>query len=218
MHGGGGGGMRGGGMRGGGGGYGGGFRGGGFPGGGYGGGFRGGGFRGGFRGGYGRFGRGFGFGFSPFFGYGGFYSPFIYDPFWYDSFADYSPYSYPYSYGSPYGYPNSGYSNGGPSVMIISNAPYGYPAAEPPAPLPAPGPPEPVIRQPQAEQKYETPLYLVAFQDGVIRAVLAYWVDGGMLHYVTMDHEQKQAALSSIDRDLSERFNRERNVTFRLPR
>jgi len=33
-----------------------------------------------------------------------------------------------------------------------------------------------------------------------------------------MDHEQKQAPLSSVDRDLSERFNRERNVSFRLPR
>jgi hypothetical protein len=33
-----------------------------------------------------------------------------------------------------------------------------------------------------------------------------------------MEHEQKQAPLSSIDRDLSERLNRERNVTFSLPR
>jgi hypothetical protein len=48
--------------------------------------------------------------------------------------------------------------------------------------------------------------------------VVAYWVDGATLHYVSMDHEQKQAPLSSVDRDLSERFNRERNVTFRLPR
>ena len=53
--------------------------------------------------------------------------------------------------------------------------------------------------------------------DGTIRAVLAYWVDGATVHYVTMDHEQKQTPLSSLDHGLSERLNRERNVTFRLP-
>jgi hypothetical protein len=66
-------------------------------------------------------------------------------------------------------------------------------------------------------QKYEEPLYLLAMRDGTIRAVLAYWADGPSVRYVTMDHEQKQAPLTSIDRALSERLNRERNVTFRLP-
>ena len=204
----GGGGMRGGGFGGGFGGFrgGGGFGGGGFRGGA---GFRGGGFRGGFRG----FNRGFGFrGFSRF-GivpvysfYGGFY-----DPFFWDSYSAY-PYD-PYQYS----YPSNGYGSSGPSVMIISNSPYGY-APEPLTAPAAPEPPAPALRQPPAEQKYETPLFLIAFKDGTIRAVLAYWVDGANLHYVTMDHEQKQAPLSSVDRDLSERFNRERNVTFHLPR
>ena len=102
--------------------------------------------------------------------------------------------------------------------MIVSNSPYGYQAAPPPDYAP---PPEPAVRQyPSAaqEQKYETPLFLLAFKDGSIKAVLAYWVDGATLHYVSMEHEQKQGPLSSVDRDLSERFNRERNVTFRLPR
>jgi hypothetical protein len=201
-HGGGGGGMRGGGgggMRGGGGGS---------RGGGFGGGFRGGNF-GGFRGGFN--GVRFGFrGFSNFGYYPGFYG--WYDPFWYES--------YPSSYGYPNSYPyDSGYGASGPSVMIVSNTPYGYPAAPPEAP-----PPPPVVREytpapapaPQAG-KYEEQLYLVAFHDGTIRAVLAYWVDGTTLHYVTMDHEQKQTPLSSTDRDLSERLNRERNVPFRLP-
>jgi hypothetical protein len=105
--------------------------------------------------------------------------------------------------------------------MIISNSPYGYPAAPPPEVAPPQQPPAPALREyrpaPQ-EQKYETPLFLIAFKDGTIRAVLAYWVDGTTVHYVSMDHEQKQAPLASVDRDLSERLNRERNVTFRLPR
>ena len=173
-------------------------------------GFRGTGFRGGFRGGF-RPGFGFRFGTFPYYGYYGGYG--FYDPFFYDSYPDYSDYSNPY----PYGYADSGYGSGGPSGAIVSNSPW-YPAAPPPAYAP---PPQPAVRQypPAAqEQKYETPLFLLAFKDGSIKAVLAYWVDGMTLHYVSMDHDQKQAPLSSVDRDLSERFNRERNVTFRLPR
>ena len=57
----------------------------------------------------------------------------------------------------------------------------------------SPPPPPPVIYKesagpPTQTQQYETPLYLVAFNDGMIRAVLAYWVDGATLHYVSMDH------------------------------
>jgi hypothetical protein len=213
-HGGGGGGMRGGGggaMRVGSGGFRGGsvsagYRGGGFRGGGY----RGGGYRGGFRGGFRTR-----YGFVPWYGFYGGYG--YYDPFFWD---DYSGYSAPYPYYSapyPNAYPDSGYGSGAPGVMIVSNSPYGYPAGpppEPPAPVVRDYPPAPA---PQS-QKYETPLFLIAFKDGTIRAVLAYWVDGSTLHYVSMDHEQKQALLSSVDRDLSERFNRERNVTFSLPR
>ncbi len=66
-------------------------------------------------------------------------------------------------------------------------------------------------------KKYEDQLFLLAMKDGTIRAVLAYWVDGMTVHYVTMDHEQKQTPLSSLDHGLSERLNRERNVTFSLP-
>ncbi len=80
-----------------------------------------------------------------------------------------------------------------------------------------PAPPfgtRPPLRRPK---KYEEPLYLLAMNDGTIRAVLAYWVDGATVHYVTMDHMQKQTPLGSLDRSLSERLNRERNVTFSLP-
>ena len=86
---------------------------------------------------------------------------------------------------------------------------------------PAPAPrieeyrPEPAPSEPRKE---EASLYLIAFKDHTIRAVLAYWAEGATLHYVTMDHEQKQTTVSSVDRELSERLNRERNVRFGLPR
>ena len=139
--------------------------------------------------------------------------------------SDYG-YGYPPDNGySPSGYPYVDNSGGGaPAVIINQNSggyPYGPPAGQ--AYAPPPPPPAPAIReytgpatQAQAQQ-YQAPLYLIAFSDGMIRAVLAYWVDGATLHYVSMDHEQKQAPLSTVDRALSDRLNRERNVTFELP-
>ncbi|HMD50433.1 MAG TPA: hypothetical protein VKG79_15085 [Bryobacteraceae bacterium] len=214
----------GGGMHGGGGGFhgggsGGGFRGGG--GGGFRGGYGGGGFRGGYGGyrggyggryGYGRYGYGWGGWGWPYWGWGG-YAGWGGYPYW--DYSDYG-YGYPYgyaSYGYPSGYASYGYPSGGgyasDSQPVIVNV------------APSPAPPQPVVREynaPTTQAKSNEPtLYLLAFQDGVIRAVLAYWVDGSTLHYVSMDHVQKQALLSTVDRTLSERLNRERNVTFQLP-
>jgi hypothetical protein len=217
-HGGGGGGMHGGGSVGGGRGFsggGGGFRGGG-------GAFRGGGYRGGFRG-IGGF-RGLG-GFRGRFGYGYFGYPYYWGglygycgAFWdCGDFGDYGGYGYADSYGAPspdYGY-GGGYGAASPSpqVLIISNQ-------TPPQPVIVQSPPAPAAwnASPTGQnKKYQDPLYLLAMNDGTIHAVLAYWVDGSTVHYVTMDHVQKQTPLGSLDRSLSERLNRERNVTFSLP-
>jgi hypothetical protein len=209
-----------------GGGGGGGMHGGGFSGGGMrgGGGFRsggafrgGGGFRvsGGFRGG-GGFRRG-GFGFRG--GYYGYYPGFyggFYDPYLWDYGGDYgdSGYAYPDYGATDYGgYTSYGAPGPSPQVLIISNQ-------TPPQPVIVQPPPAPAVWNsgPAAQaKKYEDPLFLLAMKDGTIRAVVAYWVDGMTVHYVTMDHEQKQTPLSSLDHSLSERLNRERNVTFSLP-
>ena len=68
------------------------------------------------------------------------------------------------------------------------------------------------------QQKDGRPIYLIAFknQDN-IRAAEAYWVTGATLHFVTLQHEQRQAPLDSVDRALTYRLNRERHVDFRLP-
>jgi len=67
------------------------------------------------------------------------------------------------------------------------------------------------------EPAEENPTYLIAFKDHTIYAALAYWVEGDILHYVTGQNTHNQVSLDLIDRDLSLRFNRERNVDFRLP-
>jgi hypothetical protein len=184
-----------------------GFRGGGARGGGFhSGGFRNGGFthRTGFRTGFGfrRFPGVYPYFWSPYF-YGGYG---YYDPYWYSSPDAYSD----SGYGSDYGY------SAPQTPPVIVNQDFQTQPAPPPMvqEYTAPGPPAPAAVQ----RKYDTPLYLLAFHDGEIRAVLAYWVDGASLHYVTMEHAQKQIALASVDRALSERLNGERNVTFQLPR
>ena len=198
-----------------GGGYGGGMGGG--SGGGYGGGFRGGygglnrgGFVSGFRGG---FGRGF---YGGFFGY-----PYLGFGYGYGYGSDYYDSGYPYNYGyysSPAYYGAPAY-NTSPNVTVV------YPSESQPAPVY-------VERQTPVTREYDeygqeirrsggsasaSPIYLVAFKDHAISAAAAYWVDGRTLHYVTLQHEEKQAPLDTVDRDFSMQLNRERHVPFQLP-
>ena len=50
-----------------------------------------------------------------------------------------------------------------------------------------------------------------------IRAAAAYWVTGQTLHYVTLEHEERQVPLDTVDRQFSAQLNRERRVQFQLP-
>jgi len=59
-------------------------------------------------------------------------------------------------------------------------------------------------------------IYLVALNDGTIQAAVAYWVDGGILNYITLQGSHNRASLDLVDRDMSERLNRERRVEFLL--
>lgn len=235
---GGGGGFSGGGFHGGGGFTGGGFRGGGFSGGGFSGGFRGGvGFNGGFRGGL-----GFRGGYGGYYGgfYGG-YWPYSWGysswPYWaYDNYPyygyGYDPY-YGASYGSAYStgysypayqtspgvtvvYPQQGaamYSDQAPRPAIHEYDQYGQ---EVPLQGPNGGAGAGAYGAANAAPS-GSPIYLIAFKDQSIRAAASYSVSGQTLHYVTLEHEEKQAPLSSVDRELSARLNHERRVQFQLP-
>ena len=226
--------QRGGGGHGGGGGArGGGFGGGGIRGGGFGGGgIRGGGFGGGIvnrgfgYGGYGRYGYGLGYYGSgwgwglPWWGYG--YPLYGWD-------YGYDPYDYPYGYYGGYAaYPDGGSYQTSPNVVVVnppSNPGYATTASAQRA--------NPVMRQSdqygqeiapfsgytgsEGSGAASSPIYLIAFNDHVIRAASAYWVDSRTLHYVTLQHEEKQAPLDTVDRALSLQLNRERHVQFQVP-
>jgi len=63
-----------------------------------------------------------------------------------------------------------------------------------------------------------SPIYLIAFKDHTIKPAAAYWVEGNTLHYVTLERQQIQVSLDSVDRSMSEQLNRERRVAFSLTR
>ena len=79
-------------------------------------------------------------------------------------------------------------------------------AAAPPA-SPAPG----------ALADDQPTIFLIAMQDHTIRPVIAYWVQGDVLHYVSVEGVLDQVSIALVDRDFSKQLNAERNVPFALP-
>jgi hypothetical protein len=154
------------------------------------------------------------YGYRGYYGYGGIYWPYTwglgyyYDPYYWD--YGYYPYSSSYGYGYPGAYQ--------PNVTVVYPEPQSAPVTVYSA--------SPVVgRYDQYGQEIgapggpanSSPLYLIAFKDHVIRPALAYSVTGDTLHYTTLDREDKQVPLDSVDRDLSRQLNRERRVPFDLP-
>ena len=155
--------------------------------------------------------------------YGGYY-PYLYGGFGfnYGYWPSYPYYDYGYSsypdYSSSYGYPAAYQSS--PNVTVV----YAPPSSQTPVYVERPNP---VVREydeygqqtnrPAPSSGAASPIYLIAFRDRTIRAAASYWVESGTLHYVTLDRQQQQAPVDSVDRELSARLNRERRVAFTLP-
>lgn len=98
--------------------------------------------------------------------------------------------------------------------------------------------PEPVKPKDEAEPKQQATVYppamqeqasqersasatrptltLLAFRDSSVVAVIAYWVDGQDLHYVTKGYVKKVAPLESLDKGVSLQLNHERGVEFTI--
>jgi len=63
-----------------------------------------------------------------------------------------------------------------------------------------------------------TDYYLIAFKDHSIYSAFAYWVEGDTLHYVTPQRVHNQASVALVDRELTQKLNRERNLQVKLPK
>jgi fido (protein-threonine AMPylation protein) len=64
----------------------------------------------------------------------------------------------------------------------------------------------------QASQPY----YLIAFKDHSVYSAIAYWVEGETLHYFTSGNTHNQVSMGLVDKELTDRLNRERKVDIRL--
>ena len=93
-----------------------------------------------------------------------------------------------------------------PQFRDYSNAQLPQPGAAA-APAPAPG----TLADDQPT------IFLIAMQDHSIRPVIAYWVQGDTMHYVSLEGVLDQVSLAQVDRDFSKQLNAERNVPFALP-
>ena len=121
------------------------------------------------------------------------------------------------AYDNPYPYPADAGAPGPqqPNVIIV------YPQAPAQAGFAPEPPPQAVLAQPYqqpAESGAEPAHYLIAFKDHTIYSAVAYWVDGDTLHYFTSGSTHNQVSLSLVDRDLTERLNREAGTDLKLPR
>lgn len=95
------------------------------------------------------------------------------------------------------------------SSMKMYQAPPSHPYADAQEQTPAPA---------ASKKSDEATIYLLAFKDHNIVPALGYWMEGGTLHYVSVEHSLNQVSLDLVDRDLSQRLNDERGVEFKLPK
>jgi hypothetical protein len=135
------------------------------------------------------------------------------------------PYAYPafgYGYyGAPaYGSGDTGYGDPGPAPEAMD---YGQPAPPPdmneqiPQPdnsslqiyqAPAPTPEE----QAMSEGRY----YLIAYKDHSIYTALAFWMENGVLNYVTPQNAHNQISLDLLDLDFTKQLNARRGLAFNI--
>lgn len=152
-----------------------------------------------------------------------------YPVFYGGGYSGYPAYDTPPAYGDP---GDANYNNAPPPVVV--NQGYVPPQANPTVREYVPD--QPVDPQ-QGMRMYEAPtpgagpdprrravaddqptVYLIVFRDHSIIQALGYWMEGGALHYVTLDHTLNQVSLDLFDREASQRLNDERGVEFKLPR
>ncbi len=121
------------------------------------------------------------------------------------------------------------------SRAITSYDPYAYgsypaysapPAAVQPAQPQQTQPQQPQYQYQPQQQQYQpqasasgaqSQYYLIALNDHSIHAATAYKVDGDQLHWIGLDGQEKQAAISTVDIRFSQQLNRDRHIDFQIP-
>lgn len=60
-------------------------------------------------------------------------------------------------------------------------------------------------------------IYLIALKDDTVRQAIGYWVEGGLLKYVTPQATISNVPLDMVDRNASSRLNSQNKLEFDLP-
>jgi hypothetical protein len=137
-------------------------------------------------------------------------------------------YGYPY-FDAGYGYGGYGYGNDwwagddppAPSQGSILIQPMTLPQAQAAPPQP---PAQPVIHEYKPSDLPEparfqgpAPAFTIALKNGAQLQAAAVWVQDDRLHYIGSDRSRGAQPLEAIDRDATERANREKNLDLWLP-
>jgi len=145
-------------------------------------------------------------------------------------YVPYPIYGYGYGFGFDNFYPNGNTSPYAPeppappeppTATVIINQNFQTDTVRPQlrdysnTPLPEPG----TVKVPPSALADDQPtIFLIALRDRTILPVIAYWVDGETLNYVTVKSAVNQVNLGEVDRNFSKQLNAERNVPFALPK
>ncbi len=113
-----------------------------------------------------------------------------------------------------------------PPLTSVTHSPPAQPLAQPPAPILAssslyqPDRAQPVMREygTPAEPTHGRPVALVAFRDGRVEPVQAYWREGDDLAFLTMADLVRRAPSNTVDIARSENLSRQQGVQFSLPK
>jgi len=100
----------------------------------------------------------------------------------------------------------------GPEAAPQSGGSRQYPSwtarnGEDPGSPPPPAQLEPSRPNVPVEDPVSPATYLIQFRDRTIRQVLAFWIEGDTLHYVTPPDAHNQASLSLVDMDMTAKLN-----------
>jgi|HubBroStandDraft_4_1064222.scaffolds.fasta_scaffold18330_3 hypothetical protein len=122
------------------------------------------------------------------------------------------PGAFPWFLGD-YGYGYDGYSSA-PSMVMLPQPPL-Y-VLMPPVPA---EPPRPEIHEYQssAPTANEDQTFAIVLRDGSMHSAVAVTVQKGALYYVEPDGAHRLVALNALDREATERLNRERKLQLQLP-
>ena len=99
-----------------------------------------------------------------------------------------------------------------PVTPVVINYNYGTPPpAQPVADAGTQAPPAEEANAPEPQH------YLIAMKDHTIYVASAYWVDGDTLHYFTAGNVHNQTSIGLVDRDFTQRLNKEAGIDVNIP-